>query len=45
MSQLKKADEIDLPNMLVDRVKEHYKEGVKNAKGKHFSTQSELTEF
>ena len=42
---IKKADEIDLPNMLVDRVKEHYAEGVKNAKGKHFSTQAELTEF
>ena len=42
---IKKADEIDLPNMLVDKVKEHYTEGVKNAKGKHFSTQSELTEF
>ena len=42
---IKKADEIDLPNMLVDKVKEHYIKGVKNAKGKHFSTQSELTEF
>jgi len=42
---IRKADEIDLPNMLIDRIKEHYALGVKNADGKHFSTQSELTEF
>ena len=42
---IKEADEIDLPNMLVDRLKWHYSEGVKNANGVHFSTQEQLTEF
>ncbi len=42
---IKKADEIDMPNMLVDKLKHFYSEGVKNADGKHFSTQSQLTEF
>tara|TARA_B100001123_G_C15336536_1_gene1033032 strand:- start:276 stop:1139 length:864 start_codon:yes stop_codon:yes gene_type:complete len=42
---IKEADEIDLPNLLVDRLKWHYSEGVKNANGIHFSTQEQLTEF
>ncbi|MBK64541.1 MAG: hypothetical protein CMB47_03355 [Euryarchaeota archaeon] len=42
---IKEADEIDMPNMLVDKVKYFYSEGVKNADGEHFSKQSELTEF
>ena len=42
---IKEADLIDMPNMLVDQVKEFYTEGVKKANGEHFSKQSELTEF
>jgi RecB family exonuclease len=42
---IKEADEIDLGNMLVDKVKEFYAQGVKDADGKHFSTASQLTEF
>ena len=42
---IKAADEIDMPNMLVDKVKYFYGEAVENAEGEHFSTQSELTEF
>ena len=42
---IKEADEIDMPNMLVDKVKDFYSEAVKNAEGEHFSTQSQLTEF
>tara|TARA_R110002020_G_scaffold21575_7_gene73285 strand:+ start:9463 stop:10326 length:864 start_codon:yes stop_codon:yes gene_type:complete len=42
---IKEADEIDMPNMLVDKIKHFYGEGVKNADGEHFSTQSQLTEF
>ena len=42
---IKAANEIDMPNMLVDKIKYFYAEGVKNADGKHFSSQSELTEF
>ena len=40
-----KADKLDLPNMLLDRLKYYYSEGVKAADGKHFSTQKELSEF
>jgi hypothetical protein len=40
-----KADTLDLPNMLLDRLKFYYSEGVKAADGVHFSTQKELTEF
>ena len=42
---IKEADKIDMPNMLVDKVKHFYAEGVNNADGEHFSNQSELTEF
>ena len=40
-----KADKLDLPNMLLDRLKYYYSEGVKAADGTHFSTQKELTDF
>jgi len=42
---ISEADKIDLGNMLVDKVKEFYAQGVKDADGKHFSTASQLTEF
>jgi len=42
---IKEADEIDLGNMLVDKVKEFYAKGVVAANGKHFSTAAQLTEF
>ena len=42
---IQQADKMDLGNMLVDRVRFYYAEGVKAAHGKHFSTKQELTEF
>ena len=42
---IKEADKIDMPNMLVERVKHFYAEGLAAADGKHFSTHAELTEF
>tara|TARA_Y100000004_G_C8952288_1_gene429146 strand:+ start:1616 stop:2494 length:879 start_codon:yes stop_codon:yes gene_type:complete len=40
-----KADKLDLPNLLVDRVKFYYGDAVEARNGSHFSTQGELTEF
>ena len=42
---IKKADMLDLPNMLVDRIKFYYAEAVRENEGVHFSNQAELTEF
>ena len=42
---IKKADCLDLPNMLVDRLRFHYAKAIEKEDGVHFSSQKELTEF
>ncbi len=42
---IKNADELDLGNMLVESLKEHYSSAVAAMGGSHFSKKSELIEF